>query len=268
MGQEPTPPRPAPTTDLEYQLDFSGLHPETMYDLSGRMVKARKTVAVLLDAMATAGIDPSSARLLDIGCSTGILTRHYGGSFGEVVGIDIDDGAVEWAKKNRAGENVDFRVADSMELPFSDRAFDLVTCTHIYEHVPDPERMISEIHRVLRPGGLCYFAAENRLRLWDGHSRLPLITVLPRPLADLCLRVTGRARRRYETHLTLGGLRRLVGRFEVTDYTEAVVRDPERFEAADMVAPGSFKQTMALRILASAHWAFPTYLWVLKKPVE
>ena len=249
-----------------YQLAFSEIHPGTMFDEEGRLQKARKTVAVILDAMRREGLDPQRAKVLDIGCSTGILTRHYAGFFGSVVGVDIDDGAVEWAQKNRAAENIEYRVGDSMELPFSAGEFDVVTCTHIYEHVPDAQRMVDEIFRVLQPGGLCYFAAENRLRFWDGHYDLPLLTVLPKTLADLYVRLMGRGAGRYEKHFTLGGLRWLVRRFEIADYTREVVRDPVRFEASDMVAAGSLKQKTALAILAAAYWAFPTYLWILRKP--
>ena len=253
---------------LEYQHGFSELHPETMFVEAGRLRKARKTVAVLLDAASRAGIDPAGARLLDIGCSTGILTRHYAEHFAEVVGVDIDDGAVEWARANRAADNVDSRVGDSLDLPFGEGSFDIVTCTHIYEHVPAPGRMLDEIFRVLRPGGLCYFAAENRLRLWDGHYDLPLLTVLPRPLASLVLRLTGKGRRRYETHLTWWGLRRIAARFEILDYTGQVVREPESFQAADMIRPGSLAQRAALAVLRIAPWLSPTYLWVLRKPTN
>ena len=250
----------------EYQRDFSELHPKTVFDELGRLQKARKTVAVILDALRQAGIKPRETRLLDIGCSTGILTRHYAEFFGKVVGVDIDDGAVEWARQNRAAYNVSYQVGDSMELPFLTGEFELVTCTHIYEHVPDAQRMLDEIHRVLRPGGFCFFAAENRLRVWDGHYNLPFVTVLPRPLANLYVRVTGRGQRRYETHRTLWGLKRLVRAFEITDYTRAVVRDPEKFEATDMIWPGSPKQKAANVILTIAYWASPTYLWILRKP--
>ncbi|MGD9253409.1 MAG: methyltransferase domain-containing protein, partial [Holophagae bacterium] len=81
---------------FEYQRDFSSLHPETMFDEAGRLRKARKTVAVLLDAAGRAGLEPSRARVLDIGCSTGILSQHYSEAFQSVVGVDIDDGAIEW----------------------------------------------------------------------------------------------------------------------------------------------------------------------------
>ena len=252
----------------EYQHDFSEIHPKTMFDEPGRLRKARKTVVVILDVLRQAGVDPRETRLLDIGCSTGILTRHYAEFFGNVVGIDIDDGAVEWARKNRAAENLAYRIGDSMDVPFPSGDFDLVTCTHIYEHVPDAQRMLDEIFRVLRPGGFCFFAAENRLRVWDGHYNLPFVTVLPRPLANLYVRVTGRGQRRYETHRTLWGLKRMVRAFEVTDYTRAVVRDPGTFEATDMIRPGSRKQRVANALLSAAYWASPTYLWILRKPQE
>jgi SAM-dependent methyltransferase len=252
----------------DYQHGFSEIHPKTMFDELGRLQKARKTVAVILDALRQAGVDPRETRLLDIGCSTGILTRHYAEFFGRVVGIDIDDGAVEWARQNRAAGNVAYRIGDSMDMPFLTGEFDLVTCTHIYEHVPDAQKMLDEIHRVLRTGGLCYFAAENRLRVWDGHYNLPFVTVLPRPLANLFVRAMGRGHRRYETHRTLWGLKRLVRAFEVTDYTRAVVRDPKKFEATNMIWPGSTKQKVANAIVTVAYWAFPTYLWILRKPQE
>jgi hypothetical protein len=92
--------------------------------------------------------------------------------------------------------------------------------------------------------------------------------MLPKAAADLYVRVTGRGQQRYETHRTLWGLRRLVRAFEVTDYTRAVVRDPEKFEATEMVWPGSPAQRIANATLTVAYWAFPTYLWILRKPVD
>lgn len=250
----------------EYQHGFSKIHPETMFDERGRLQKARKTVTVLLDAARSAGLDPLRTRVLDIGCSTGILTRHYAEFFGEVVGVDIDDGAVDWARSNRAAENVSYRIGDSMDLPFPDGDFEIVTCTHIYEHVPNAQRMLDEIFRVLKPGGVCFFAAENRLRLWEGHHNLPLLSLLPKPLGHLYVRLAGKGDRFYETHHTVWGLRRMVRRFEIIDYTRPVVRDPARYEATELIRPGTLKQRVALAVLAAAYWAFPTYLWILRKP--
>ena len=252
----------------EYQRDFSQIHPVTMFDELWRLQKARKTVRVLLDAAQSAGLDPAGARALDIGCSTGILTRHYAEFFGEVVGVDIDEGAVDWARLNRAADNISYRVGDSMELPFPDGDFEIVTCTHIYEHVPDAQQMLNEIFRVLKPGGFCFIAAGNRLRLWEGHHNLPLLSLLPKPLGHLYVRLAGKGDRYYETHHTVWGLRRLARRFEIIDYTTSVVRDPEKFEATDIMRPGTIKQKVALVTLGIAYWVFPTYLWILRKPSE
>jgi SAM-dependent methyltransferase len=268
MEKSAQPPANLPDAGRAYQRDFSEIHPGTMFDELGRLQKARKTVAVVLDALRSAGLDPQTVRALDIGCSTGILTRHYAEFLGQVVGVDIDDGAVGWARKNRAAANVRYRIGDSMNLPFLTAEFDLLTCTHIYEHVPDAKQLLDEVFRVLRPGGLCYFAAENRLRLWEGHYNLPFLSLLPKHLGHLYVRLAGRGQSYYETHHSLWGLRRLARRFEITDYTRAVVRDPVRFEATDMVMPGSLKQRAALAVLGAAYWAFPTYLWILRKPQE
>ena len=56
--------------------------------------------------------------------------------------------------------------------------------------------------------------------------------------------------------------------FEITDYTRPVVRDPEKFEATEMVWPGSPTLRIANATLTFAYWAFPTYLWILRKPEE
>jgi len=93
-----------------------------------------------------------------------------------------------------------------------------------------------------------------------------LLTMLPKFLGDAFVRFARRGERRYETHFTLWGLRRLARRFEIVDYTKKVVRDPVRFEASDMVREGSLKQRAAVATLTAAYWAFPTYLWILRKP--
>ena len=54
-----------------------------------------------------------------------------------------------------------FIQADAMELPFTDGVFDVVVATAVIEHVPEPEKMVTECHRVLRQEGICIFTTPD-----------------------------------------------------------------------------------------------------------
>ena len=212
-----------------YQDGFSEAHADAMYDYDGRRKKARTILAVLQDFFQR---DLDSFSLLDIGTSTGIIDSYLADHFGVVVGVDIDRQAVTFAKKHHKRRNLDFALADAMELPFPDSSFDVLICAQIYEHVPNSTRLMSEVYRVLRPGGVCYFSAGNRLNINEPHYGLPFLSIIPRSLAHLYLRLAGRGTFYYEKHLTYWGLRKLVREFEITDYTQAVVERPEQIGRA------------------------------------
>jgi SAM-dependent methyltransferase len=75
---------------------------------------------------------------------------------------DLSPGMVETAQANLDGRGYDFRfqVADIQALPFNDAVFDVVIANHMLYHVPDLDKGLSEVHRVLKPGGR-FFAATN-----------------------------------------------------------------------------------------------------------
>jgi len=93
-------------------------------------------------------------RLLDLGCGVGHSFRLLDPR--ETVGVDIDPGAL-------AGQDRETRVADMRELPFGDGEFDSVLAVQSIEHVPDPERVVAEAQRVLKPGGVAVLVTPNRL---------------------------------------------------------------------------------------------------------
>ena len=203
--------------------------------------------------------------LLNVGGSAGIIDNYLARHFDSVTGVDIDTPAIEHAARSFSRDNLRFHVADALNLPFRDESFDVVICSHVYEHVPDPQRMFDEIFRVLRKGGICYFSAGNRLMWNEPHYNLPLLSVLPRPLAHVYIRLAGKARFYHEKHLSYWGLRSLVHRFTINDYTQRLVVEPERFHTAYMIRPGSRKARIAGALLRLAYWAFPGYIWLLQK---
>lgn len=246
---------------MHYQERFSETHAAEMYDSAGRRLKAAKVIAILEDALGELG----GLRLLDLGCSNGLMTRFYGERFQSVIGIDFDKPGIDYAIANNAAPNIEYRVGDAMDTRLPDASVDVVACTHVYEHVPDAARMMAEIYRVLRTGGACLFIAGNRLTLMEADNHLPLLSLLPRPIAHRYVRLMRRGDRYYERTRTLLGLRRLVARFELQDYTAKVVEDPVRFQATDVVRPETFKQRSALFALRAAYWLAPTYIWLLRK---
>lgn len=237
-----------------------------MYNEKSRRQKGMKAVAVINDYLKKSNYAPySNLFLIDIGCSTGYMTKIYGDNLGTVIGTDIDVNAVNYAKTHNTKDNITYQMADSMNLPFSNNCFDIATCSHIYEHVPDPERMISEIYRVLKPNGFCLFLAGNRFVLIEPHYRLPLLSVIPKPLAHHYLRVTQKDEYYYENLMSYWKLKKLVNKFELIDYTLEVIKDPLNFYATDMISPNSLKQKFSIFLLKLAYWISPTYIWILIK---
>lgn len=254
-----------PRWGTEYQEGYScatAVSQERMYDVEGRRQKADKVLAVLADHFG------SLERLdaLDLGCSTGIMASLYADGLGHVTGIDIDEQAISHARKSFARPNLRFESRDGMNTGLPASSFDVITCAHVYEHVPDATKLFREIHRLLKPGGVCYFAGTNRLNLIETHyGRLPFLSWMPRPLANRYLRVLGRGNQYYEKPRTLWDLRRLTRQFELIDYTRRIIAEPERFKATDQIRPGSIVQKLALAMVDWMYWLCPTYVWLLRK---
>ena len=141
-------------------------------------------------------------RVLDIGSGPGLLVASMAqqvGVAGEVQGVDVSETMVGLARTRcLAFGQVGFGVADATALPFGDARFDVVVCTQVLEYVPEVERALAEIRRVLRPGGRtlimdtdwesCVWASSDDARMrqvleaWDAHCAHPR---LPRRLRGM-----------------------------------------------------------------------------------
>jgi 2-polyprenyl-3-methyl-5-hydroxy-6-metoxy-1,4-benzoquinol methylase len=92
--------------------------------------------------------DPQS--LLDIGCGEAILTHEWAQRLAprRVVGIDLEDPAIQAEWEQRRAPNLEYRVMKAENLPFDDDEFDVATAIEVLEHVPDPEHTVAEMARV------------------------------------------------------------------------------------------------------------------------
>ncbi len=106
------------------------------------------------------------ARLLDLGCGTGMfLTRQGDGRLG--FGLDVSLRALGYTRRRGLKRLV---CGDSQALPFKGDCFDIVTAFDTIEHVEADAQMIGEAHRVLRPGGLLLATVPAHPALWSGHD--------------------------------------------------------------------------------------------------
>lgn len=133
-----------------------------MNDPTPPLHNPRTSVLSALMGAAWSGQD-GSPRLLVVGCGQGIEAAVLAQDLNaQVVGIDI-----EGHFDPRAVERVTLQLGDAMALTFDDASFDIVYSFHALEHITDPHRALSEMHRVLRPGGLGCIGTPNRARLVD-----------------------------------------------------------------------------------------------------
>lgn len=101
-------------------------------------------------------------RVLDAACGMAYGTAMLvDAEASEVVGIDIDESLIAEVRRV-APPNASFDVGDLRELPYEDDDFDLIVCFEAIEHVPDPEKVLDELSRVLRDDGLLALSTPNR----------------------------------------------------------------------------------------------------------
>jgi 2-polyprenyl-6-hydroxyphenyl methylase/3-demethylubiquinone-9 3-methyltransferase len=120
-------------------------------------------------------IDWQGKTVLDLGCAGGFMAEALDDRGATVTGIDPAAEAIAAARAHAAetGRAIQYDVGVGEDLPHADAAFDAVVCVDVLERVSDLSKVLAEVARVLRPGGLFLFDTINRNAL----SRLATITV-------------------------------------------------------------------------------------------
>jgi ubiquinone/menaquinone biosynthesis C-methylase UbiE len=120
--------------------------------------------------------DLSGDRLLDIGCGDGSYTCRLASGFNSVDAIDIQtDQLTIFARAVEgmpAADRITIREMSAAELDYQDSSFDLVTSIEVLEHIVELDQALSEIRRVLKPGGVFAFTTPNRWFLFETHGVL------------------------------------------------------------------------------------------------
>lgn len=102
--------------------------------------------------------------VLDLGCAGGFMAEALDDRDANVTGIDpaADAIAAAHAHAQRSGRRIGYDVGVGESLPYDDASFDAVVCVDVLEHVQDLSRVLAEVTRCLRPGGMFLFDTINR----------------------------------------------------------------------------------------------------------
>ena len=119
--------------------------------LEGQRAAYRFATGPNASQMAFAAVaEAAPRRVLEVGCGPGELAERIQAELGaDVVAVDISPRMVELAR----GRGVDTRVGDVLDLPFAAAEFDCAVAAWMLYHVPDPDRALGELARVLGSGG-------------------------------------------------------------------------------------------------------------------
>lgn len=133
------------------------------------------------DVIKKLGIDPNGKTALEVGCGGGILTEEIRDMGFITSGIDPSEGSIESAIRHAdaTGRDIKYDVGIGEEMPYEDNSFDVLFCCDVLEHVMDLPKVISEISRVLKPGGLFLYDTLNRtfysklvaIKIWQEWKR-------------------------------------------------------------------------------------------------
>jgi ubiquinone/menaquinone biosynthesis C-methylase UbiE len=99
-------------------------------------------------------------RILEIGCGIGTIVHELSKKGHNIIGIDISSEAIEYGKKKYGDIHLEVQAAEI--LPYENESFDVVLSFDLFEHIAEIDKHISEVRRVLHPGGYYLFQTPNR----------------------------------------------------------------------------------------------------------
>lgn len=185
-----------------YERNFGRVaaSPEHVVQMTHDSLNEQRSAEQLVMLEAAAGEPLQGKRMLEVGSGIGLTTSVARKKFGiEAYGIEPGDDEYEGSLKlsydilSAAGvdpEAVRYGVGEA--IPFPDDHFDVIYSTNVLEHVNVPPKVLAEIVRVLKPGGLAQIVVPNYGSWWEGHYGIIWLPHLPAWLGKLYVRALGR----------------------------------------------------------------------------
>jgi 2-polyprenyl-3-methyl-5-hydroxy-6-metoxy-1,4-benzoquinol methylase len=217
-------------------------------------------------AVHAAGISPCKA--LEYGPGSGIylpiLSRHCG----QVIAADVEDAYLSAIRPLVAElDGLQLLVDDVQDSRFEANSFGLVLCTEVLEHVPDPERSLHTLHRILKPGGIAIVTTPQRFSLMELSCKvglLPGLIQLARLVYKEPVLETGhislRTARAFRAGIAAAG-------FDVVQQKKFGLYVPLLAEFAGSWGGHAIESLERRLAASSADWLLWTQAYVLRKPL-
>ena len=177
--------------------------------------------------------------VLEVGCGAGVDLARFAKGGALVTGVDLAASAIDLARANFAQQGLTgrFEVADGERLPFPDNSFDLVYAHGVVQYTVDPQRLVAECRRALKPGGQAVFQVYNRMSWLNALGKLMKVG-LEHDDAPVLLK------------FSIGEFRRLVSNFREVKIV------PERFPVKSRLH-GGWKGAVYNRLFVGTFNALP-----------
>jgi protein-L-isoaspartate O-methyltransferase len=112
----------------------------------------------------------SGKSVLDLGCGEGYGSNLLAEVASRVVGVDLSPQAIEHARIRYQRPNLNFEVSDCRKTGFPDGGFDLIVCFEMIEHIEEHHQLLSEVKRLLRPGGCFVVSSPDKAVYSDAQG--------------------------------------------------------------------------------------------------
>ncbi len=138
----------------------------------------RDDTARMIRALWPSGKPAPGEKLIELGCGPGFYSCRFAKRFREisVIGVDRSPSQLNWARekaRNHSLHNCRYESDNVLDLSYPDNHFDILIASRLFTVLPDRDRAVAEMYRVLQPGGRC-FIAEPRYAVW---ASIPLFTM-------------------------------------------------------------------------------------------
>lgn len=140
----------------------------TYFDVEKTHWLMRGRRAIIRTTLASAGVAPG-ASILDFGCGSGITVASLSEAGYRAQGVDFAPDAITFG----TGQGISgLQVVADEKLPYADASFDAITCMDVLEHLQDEQPALTEMRRVLKPGGVLVVMVPAYMWLWGRQDEV------------------------------------------------------------------------------------------------